>query len=330
MNNILIFQSVVDSPSVLLLISFLVALAAWIFIYPLIIIFNIYFDVPGINLSKSAKNLGLKHDEVSIKTRDGIKLHGTIIFPANMPLNDKNKIECPNAIIVFHGLGVHQGNMIRKHATWLAKKGFIQLYINFRNHGKSEKQHRTSIGYLERLDVIAAIDFFEHFLKTSLNASKYCLFLLGESMGAAAILFALSKHSKYQEKVAGIILDSPYARLDRALNDYLRGNGLLIYYPSRWIVLKFIKWLFKREFNDEFSLYDISPVKHAKNIHLPALIFHSSRDHMIPLYHSLKLKSTIPGKVLHFDTRTFGHSRCYRWKEYYRTLLKFMETSCKT
>lgn len=91
------------------------------------------------------------------------------------------------AIVIYsHGLFRSRQEMLAR-ACDLWKRGYAGLIIDFRRHGKSTGK-LTSMGYLERLDVIAAVNYVKHELKLDLP-----VVVCSVSMGAAATLLAAAE-----------------------------------------------------------------------------------------------------------------------------------------
>ncbi len=122
------------------------------------------------------------------------------------------------SVVVCHG---HGGNKVTN--LWVAA-GLFPLFnvllLDVRGHGDSEGD-RTSVGFLERLDVIAAVRW------VGAQVASQPVGLLGISMGAAASILAAAECPS----VASVVADSPFARLITPLRTSIAARG----YPRRLV-----------------------------------------------------------------------------------------------
>ncbi len=155
---------------------------------------------------RTPKVLGLPFAEVEFTSLDGTPLSGWLVLPKGR----SSARECRGAIVLCHGIGANRAQLL-SYAQIAAMEDLAILMFDFRGHGESGGSH-TTIGYKERLDVEAAIDF----LKTKSGKKK--VFLWGLSMGAAASALALPE----RQDVAGAILESPYDTLANTIAQHAR------------------------------------------------------------------------------------------------------------
>jgi fermentation-respiration switch protein FrsA (DUF1100 family) len=169
----------------------------------------------------SAVPEGLAAQEISFKSSDGVPLSGWH-FPRE---------EAPAAIIYCHGLFRSRLEMLdRAEKFWQA--GYAGLLLDFRRHGKSGGE-LTSMGYLERLDVIGAV----HFLRDSLQF-KQPIVVHGVSMGAAAALLAAAE----EPAIAGLIVDSSFLSFDETITHHAKTWLGLPKFPIVDELILFTKW----------------------------------------------------------------------------------------
>ena len=142
----------------------------------------------------SPSDHGLAYQDVCFTSRDGITLRGWFIPGA--------AARC--AVIFCHG---HGGSMDPDviYAPWLHQAGFSVLMFDFRAHGRSDGE-RVSMGYLERQDLLGAVDFLR-------QRGIDRLGVLGFSMGGA-VAMSTAPHS---EAIRAVISDGGFARLENAL-----------------------------------------------------------------------------------------------------------------
>lgn len=159
--------------------------------------------------------------EVEFKARDGVLLSGWYLPRENTPA----------AIIYCHGLFRSRLEMLeRAEKFWQA--GYAGLLLDFRRHGKSNGE-LTSMGYLERLDIIGAV----HFLVDSLQL-KYPIVVHGVSMGAAAALLAAAEDSA----IVGLIVDSSFLSFDDTIVHHAKAWLGLPKFPIVDELILFTKW----------------------------------------------------------------------------------------
>ncbi len=196
-------------------------------------------------------DLGLKYEETSFKSADGIKLSGWFI-PGN-----KTK----PAIIVMHGYPADKANLLAV-ADFLADDFNVFLF-DFRSFGESEGEY-TTVGYLEKNDLIGAIDYLEK----EKNITKIGLY--GFSLGGAVALMAGHKNVK------AIVADSSYARLSNMVR-HMYWIFSILKYPLAYLT-KLYSLLFLK-----VDMDSVNPVDNIGRIKAPILLIHSEKDSQIPV-----------------------------------------------
>ena len=136
------------------------------------------------------------------------------------------------SVVVCHGYG---GN--KESNLWFASTLFPRfnvLLIDTRGHGESEGK-RTSIGYLERLDILGAVAWTRD--RTALKPVG----LLGMSMGGAAAILAAADCPE----VGAVVADSPFARLRTPVRLAIchRGYPRVLSPTLAWAVCTTSAWL---------------------------------------------------------------------------------------
>ncbi len=184
----------------------------------------------AINLS--AVPDGLPVQEIAFTSRDGVPLSGWYLPRENAPA----------AIIYSHGLFRSRLEMLER-AEKLWQEGYAGLLLDFRRHGKSGGE-LTSMGYLERLDIIGAT----RYLADSLQF-KEPIVVYGISMGAAAALLAAAE----EPAIAGLIVDSSFLSFDETIAHHANLFFHLPAFPIANEVSLFTKWRIGFD-ADEFDL----------------------------------------------------------------------------
>ena len=119
----------------------------------------------------SPAEFGLEFAEVTFKAADGLQLQGCWI-----PSTGSER-----AVIILHGLGGSLDGDIHR-APALHAAGFNVFLFDFRAHGRS-KGHLATFGFLERQDVLGAVEFLK-------SRGVKSIGLLGFSYGGMASMLA--------------------------------------------------------------------------------------------------------------------------------------------
>lgn len=115
-------------------------------------------------------------------------------------------------IICCHGVDSDRGDLLTT-AVILHKAGYAALLFDFRARGESDGRLCT-LGYREVDDLLAAI----RYAQARPDLRQVPIGLLGEFMGAAVALMGAARCPDVQ----AVIAESPFARLDHAVNNHFR------------------------------------------------------------------------------------------------------------
>ena len=148
------------------------------------------FRFPDRNNGKTPQSFGLAYQPIEFHSSDGVLLKGWYV-PAGPTAH--------GTIIYCHGRNRSRVEMLPME-VYGHSLGYNGLLFDFRDSGESGGKI-GSLGYLERLDAIAAVDYA---LKQEHAARPIVLW--GVSMGAAASLMAASD----SPDVAAVISDSSF------------------------------------------------------------------------------------------------------------------------
>lgn len=150
---------------------------------------------------KTLRKFNIPYEDVQLVTSDGLRLAAWYTPPRNGAV-----------ILLAHGFGDYRPEWVYE---MLARTGYGVLAWDARAHGESEGTLST-IGYLEMLDVKAALDF-----AMSQPGARH-VGAWGGSMGAVTVIRAAAEYPQ----IEAIFVDSPFASLDDEL-DYLIPYPLL-------------------------------------------------------------------------------------------------------
>ena len=143
---------------------------------------------------------GLSYRTVLLRSEDGVRI-GSWLLRAHRPAG------C--SVVLAHGLFRSRREVLDR-AAYLAARGCHALTLDLRRHGDSGGA-RTSLGFLEGLDVIAGASF----LRRKFPGDR--LYLLGVSMGGAA---AARAGAAIADDVAGVVLDSTFRNVPEVVDRY--------------------------------------------------------------------------------------------------------------
>jgi fermentation-respiration switch protein FrsA (DUF1100 family) len=184
--------------------------------------------VPRELAKQNPLNYGMPYEEVDFFSRDSLRLSGWYI-PALAPNGQiMGIISNSPTIIVAHGYRKSKASYL-EFAHWLWMAGYNVFMLDFRGHGYSEGPRGTSIGYMERLDVLGAVDYLN-------QRGLRRLGIVGVSMGAAAAILAASEN----QYLRAVVADSSYSHLYRSITNQI---GTLYKVP-RFPAAPVARWAF--------------------------------------------------------------------------------------
>jgi dipeptidyl aminopeptidase/acylaminoacyl peptidase len=204
---------------------------------------------------------------ISFVTSDGLKLAGWLIKP------DRSGTNLP-AIVICHGLGANKSDFTDL-AVFLARRGYLVLTFDFRAHGDSEGS-RTSLGYLERKDVSAAL----HYLSSRSEVDQDRIGIFGFSLGGSTAILSAAEQKKFRAVAA----DSAFSSLRDQARQVITGFYHLPAFPFVNISVLGYELYFQtkvRNIDPQSVIGSIAPA--------PVLIIAGEGDDMIPAENGRKL-----------------------------------------
>ena len=197
-------------------------------------------------------------------------------------------------VAVTHGLFRSRMEVVDL-ACALNAEGHPVLAFDLRNHGQSGRRS-TTIGYQERLDVEAAIEWIRQ--KTGYARPA----VLGISMGAAASLLAAAERP---ETVSAIIADSPFISLRTTVSRHV---GLFLGMPS-FPFANVFTWNLSRIGGFDPDRLDLT--QELRETTLPILLIYGEKDSRMPPEQASQLHTALPGtdkQLLLFPNAGHGHA----------------------
>ena len=246
--------------------------AAHILLWSSIIAFGLSFMLvwsnthpPRYPLHTSPKNYGLPFEELTFRAADGIHLKGWLI-PAR-----RGKGGQGSAVIICHGLGASKSDFVEL-AAYLCQRGFHVLLFDFRAHGDSGGR-RCSLGYLEKMDLFAALDVLQG--KALVDASRIGVY--GFSLGGAVAIMAAAE----RPAIRAVVADTAFSSMTEEANYILTR----IYHLPRFPFFNLGKLAYRLMFG--LDLEAISPMARIGELAgRPVLLIAGMGDEMIPDSHA--------------------------------------------
>jgi len=224
--------------------------------------------------------LGLDWKPAVCRTGDGLRLSGWVIEPPRPR----------GTVALFHGLRSNRGRTLNR-AAFLARAGYRCVAFDHRAHGESQGR-RTSFGYFEGRDVLAALRFVREHWPGQPSAA------LGVSMGAAALCFAGPQASGFD----AIILESLYHDLASAFHSRI-GNGFPVWLRR---FVPGVIWITERRLG--LRLPQVAPVEHIGALErAPLMLITGSADPHAPASDAERLRGRCRGQADLFIVPGAGH-----------------------
>lgn len=236
---------------------------------------------------------GIKYDDVTFQTEDGLNLHGWFVSgkksspDADLPAGRTDM----HTLLWFHG---NAGNINHRldNLKMIYERVPVNIFIiDYRQYGRSEGKVSEEGTYL---DARAALAYLHS--RKDINQEKIIFF--GRSLGSAVAV-----HLALEEQCRALILETPFTSILEM------GKKLYPYLPVR-LLLK--------------TKYD--SLSKIRNIKVPILIMHGDKDKLVPFEHGKRLYDmanepkefyTIPGAG-HNDTHIVGG------EEYFEVIKNFV------
>jgi uncharacterized protein len=224
----------------------IVALAAFTILFGFVEVNNALHPPRIIPPGNTLRESRIDFQQLDLITKDGIRLSAWYTPPRKGAV-----------ILLAHGYGDNRPEWV--HAM-LAKKGYGVLSWDARAHGESDGEIST-VGYLEVLDVRAALDFV--LAQPDVNHVG----AWGGSMGGATLIRATAQFPE----IDALFVDSSFASLNDEFN-------FLVPYPVINPLAKFLA-----EWQTGFSTRDLNLVEDIAKIGpRPVYIVHSLGDTVAP------------------------------------------------
>ena len=259
------------------------------------------------SIKRSPTDFGRSFKEVTFASRDGIKLRGWFMGAEG---------EKPG-IVLSHGLFRNRQEVLER-ACLLNQADYSTLVFDFRNHGRSQRKH-VSLGFNERLDVLAACDFL------TMELGDVPLVLFGVSMGAVASIHAAGEVGP---ELTAVIVDSPFRSLKETVTRHTR---LFLGMPTIPFANIFV-WNLARI--GEFDPSDVDTIAALRRLgQSSTLLIYGAEDRRIPSATSRAIWEAIPHpnkRIARFEGATHGAAFRSAPDRYMSLLTDFLENRAAT
>ena len=244
------------------------------------------------------------YEDITLRTSDGLTLRGWYFAAPG-----------DRAAVIIHGKDSNRlegGEKSERMTDFLMAEGYSVVLFDMRGHGNSEGD-RFSLGYLERRDVAAAIEFL-----LARGFAEERIALIGISMGAGVALQELLVHPE----VGAVVADSAYASARALVEENLeRTAGVPSWFTPGFLLLTRIAFGLDGD--------AVRPVDAVRAHPERAILFiHCSADELIGLHHvnELRAASTNAASDL-WIVQPCPHARAYNHHpaEYQARVLAFLE-----
>ena len=245
----------------------------------------------------------IEYEDVWIKSRDGLKLHGKYYHVADgAPLQ-----------IQFHG---YNGNTIRDFCGGnkiAREEGHNTLVIEHRAHGESQGKTIT-FGIKEKFDCLQWINYA---IKRFGDDVK--IILSGVSMGATTVLMAAGL--ELPENVVCIVADCGYSSAEEVIKKTAKDRKYPVKLCTPFLHLGAL--VFGR-----FRLKKGSAVEAIRKCKVPVLIIHGTDDSLVPYYMGVELYGNCSSekKFLGVDKAGHGMSYIVETEKYTETVKAFINS----
>lgn len=126
------------------------------------------------------------------------------------------------------------------------------------------------------------------------------VFLCGTSVGGASVVYAAVKDPS---NIVGVICENPVAHPERFVTEHM---ALVLARASPrwfWPVCRFFLWMATNVFLARIGLFwnrhTGSAAEQVKQLTIPILIMHGTRDEIVPLWHGQEMYANAPASLRH-------------------------------
>lgn len=254
---------------------------------------------------------------VTVKSRDGLTLHGYLTAPA------KDGDALPPLVVLPHGgpHGARDGWLWEPWSQLLASRGYAVLQVNFRGSGGYGQSFETA-GYRQwggRMidDLVDATRWA--IAQGHADGKRACI--VGASFGGYAALMSAAREPEMFRCAVS------YVGLSDLELMYSRGDIQLSAYGESYLKTAIGE--------DEAELARYSPVNHATDITAAVMLVHGGEDVRVPIVHAKRMRAALedadkPVEWLVKDNEAHGFYRQAHRVELFEGVLAFLDKHTAT
>jgi len=235
---------------------------------------------------RTPADIGLAHDDVLLRTSDGMKL-----FSWYLPAKGESR----GSVLFLHG----NGQNISTHLTsvdWLPQAGYNVLLLGYRGYGRSTGEARLP-------DVFRDIEAATEWMVQRAPAPR---FVLGQSLGASLAIASMGPKQRAAYK--GLILDAPFANYHEISNYHLHKSVLgMMASPAVYLLPN-----------------SYQPIDSIRSNKLPKLFFASPNDQVVPMDQTMRLYAAAP-EPKQLSTHQGAHIATFTLPKQREVLLQFLQ-----
>ena len=227
------------------------------------------------------------HEDVWIRSKDGLKLHGTY-FPGNGGTK---------AVICFHGYTSKGLNDYGSLSYYYLDHGFRMLLIDERAHGDSEGTY-IGFGTMDRLDGLEWVRWMIE--KTGDDAQ---ILLHGNSMGGATV--CMMGGMDLPRQVKGIVSDCAFTSARDVFTHVLHSMYHLPAFPMIQIADRVNRK------NAGYGLDDCNAAREVRKAKVPFLFIHGDEDIFVPCWMCEEIYKNCASPKTKLIVKGAGHGESY-------------------
>ena len=206
-------------------------------------------------------------------------------------LNKNNSVKTDTVkgtVIIFHGYSGDKSSMLDK-ADEFDRLKYNTFLVDFMGSGGSEGK-QTTLGYKEAEEVKTAYDYL-------INRGERNIYLFGTSMGAVAILKAISD---YNLKPKGIIIECPFGSMYQTTCARFKNMHTTAFPMAELLV-------FWGGIQNGFWAFSHNPTEYSKKVTCPTLLLYGEQDKNVSREEIDEIFANIKGKKTLRTYKFAGH-----------------------